>query len=105
MGSPPLTGTATIRVNIRDLNDNSPQFNQTAYELFANQDSYVGQRIAIVTGTDADSGDNAVLRYSLQGPDAGFFTVNAVSGEIYTSQSLNLAIGKLNHGLFVYLIQ
>ena len=28
-GSPPLTGTATLTVNIRDVNDNAPYFSDT----------------------------------------------------------------------------
>ena len=95
LGSPPLTGTTPIRVNIKDLNDNPPEFNQTTYELFANQDSYVGQRIAILTGTDKDSGDNALLKYSLEGPDAAFLSVNEETGEIYTTQALNKQIGNM----------
>lgn len=30
-GTPPGTGTTTITVNIEDVNDNSPSFNQTDY--------------------------------------------------------------------------
>ena len=75
------------------MNDNSPEFNETDYTLFANSDSYIGERIAIVTATDADSGLNKVLSYLLEGPDAAFFSVNAQTGEIYTANVLDRPIG------------
>ena len=75
------------------MNDNNPEFNQTEYALFANSDSYIGERIAIVTATDADSGLNRVLSYQLEGPDASFFSVNVETGEIYTAKALNRNIG------------
>ena len=75
------------------MNDNNPEFNQTDYSLFANSDSYIGERIAIVTATDADSGLNEVLSYELEGSDASFFSIHAETGEIYTASVLDRPIG------------
>lgn len=60
------TSTATISLNILDYNDNSPIFvglyNKT-YNVSENASN--GTEILTATATDADTGINADIRYSL----------------------------------------
>jgi hypothetical protein len=62
-GDPPKTGTASVTINIIDVNDNVPQFTKALYtfEVFENSASYTA--IGTVTAHDRDDGKNANLKY------------------------------------------
>lgn len=44
-GSPPLSNTAVISINITDINDNSPRFSQDAYSVHVNENVVEGTEI------------------------------------------------------------
>ncbi|XP_032192332.1 protocadherin beta-10-like [Mustela erminea] len=84
-GTPPRSGTTTIRIVILDINDNAPQFSQTIYETQTPENSTVGSLIAKVSAGDIDSGVNADISYSLFDASEDIrttFQVNPFSGEI-----------------------
>ncbi|VFV21524.1 protocadherin beta-10 precursor [Lynx pardinus] len=84
-GSPPRSGTTTIRIVILDINDNAPQFSQTMYETQAPENSPVGSLIAKVSAGDIDSGVNADISYSFFDASEDIretFQINPFSGEI-----------------------
>ncbi|XP_008689704.2 protocadherin beta-10-like [Ursus maritimus] len=84
-GSPPRSGTTTIRIVILDINDNAPQFSQTIYETQAPENSPVGSLIAKVSAGDVDSGVNADISYSLFDASEDIrttFQINPFSGDI-----------------------
>lgn len=64
-GSPPNTGTASVVLNITDINDNAPMFNTSGFvfHMLENQkpNSFVGKLYAF----DIDEGENARLTYSM----------------------------------------
>lgn len=85
-----LTGYALVRVNILDVNDNRPVFTPSMYSFrtVANEGVIVG----VVQATDADTGKNGVLHYSIQ-PDLERGTRNVPfkvlsRGEIVTTSTL-----------------
>lgn len=60
------TSTATISVNILDYNDNSPIFVGSYNKAYnVSEDASDGTEILTVTATDADTGINADIHYSL----------------------------------------
>ncbi|XP_027765056.1 protocadherin gamma-A10-like, partial [Empidonax traillii] len=65
-GDPTRTGTARIRVTVRDANDNAPVFSQTEYTVRVPEDVPVGSVLVTVTATDADEGLNGHVKYSLK---------------------------------------
>ncbi|XP_057588954.1 protocadherin beta-10-like [Hippopotamus amphibius kiboko] len=84
-GSPPRSGTTTIRVVILDVNDNAPHFSQAIYETQAPENSLVGSLIAKVSAEDADFGINADISYSFFDASEDILTtfyINPFSGEI-----------------------
>ncbi|XP_047585616.1 protocadherin beta-10-like [Lutra lutra] len=84
-GTPPRSGTTTIRIVILDINDNAPQFSQIIYETQTPENSAVGSLIAKVSAGDIDSGVNADISYSLFDASEDIrttFQVNPFSGEI-----------------------
>jgi len=73
-GSPPLTGSATVVVNVLDVNDNTPQFDVSdgeAYLFSIDEDQPAGTLVGQVSALDPDSGDNGNVSYAIVS-DASF---------------------------------
>ncbi|XP_050819087.1 protocadherin beta-16-like [Gopherus flavomarginatus] len=84
-GLPQRTGTARIRVNVLDSNDNFPQFSQSVYKVQLMENSPKGTLVTKVEASDLDQGSNAEITYSFgQVPDKvlKLFKLNQLSGEI-----------------------
>ncbi|KFQ54915.1 Protocadherin beta-15, partial [Nestor notabilis] len=63
-GSPPLTTTHTFTVDISDVNDNAPVFNQTSYTMYVRENSVPTVLVGTISAVDADVGSNAKVTYS-----------------------------------------
>ncbi|XP_074924107.1 protocadherin beta-16-like isoform X2 [Chelonoidis abingdonii] len=84
-GLPQRTGTARIRVNVLDNNDNFPQFSQSVYKVQLMENSPKGTLVTKVEASDLDQGSNAEITYSFgQIPDGvlTLFQLNPFTGEI-----------------------
>ncbi|XP_034242059.1 cadherin-related tumor suppressor-like [Thrips palmi] len=79
-GSPVRSSTATVHLTVLDVNDNSPVFYPVQYFAHVQDDTPVGASLARVTARDADDGDNAVVRYSMESGGEGLFEVDEASG-------------------------
>ncbi|XP_069711082.1 protocadherin-23 [Phaenicophaeus curvirostris] len=95
-GSPQLNATTDVYITVRDLNDNKPLFPQAApgqdmrFKVLEGQPS--GTLITTVFAKDFDSGNNSVVRYSIESEeDIEYFQIDAVSGELRTTWSLSHA--------------
>jgi len=90
-GRPPLTATATVRVTIRDVNDNEPIFDQSFYNVSVREDDAVGHCILKVSATDPDCGVNAIVNYTMGDGLSKYreFQVNPSSGEICIGATLD----------------
>ena len=87
-GSPPQTSFAEVVINIRDLNDNIPDFSQDTYTISVVEDIPVQSEILQVQATDADIGTNSDLRFST--PDQSVpFVVDSITGQIRSSMTLD----------------
>ncbi|KAL2096237.1 hypothetical protein ACEWY4_008385 [Coilia grayii] len=79
-GFPPRAATATVTVEIGDVNDNAPVFGQLLYEARVSEGAEPGQPITRVWASDADA-QAAPLRYSLlSGDGRGLFRLHPLSG-------------------------
>lgn len=56
LGNPSQESNATIRVTVTDVNDNSPTFQQTLFEVSLPEDSQSGASVVDAPATDPDSG-------------------------------------------------
>ncbi|XP_035377277.1 protocadherin gamma-A11-like isoform X8 [Electrophorus electricus] len=90
-GNPPLSGNVTVKIIIKDQNDNGPQILypvQTGGALMAEivpRSADVGYLVTKVVAVDVDSGQNAWLSYKLQkATDRALFEVGLQNGEIRT---------------------
>uniref|UniRef100_A0A8C3FJX8 Cadherin domain-containing protein n=1 Tax=Chrysemys picta bellii TaxID=8478 RepID=A0A8C3FJX8_CHRPI len=84
-GLPQRTGTALIRINVLDNNDNFPQFSQSVYKVQLMENSPRDTLVTKVEASDLDQGSNAEITYSFrQVPDRflKLFKLNQSSGEI-----------------------
>ena len=85
-GVPQLTGTARVLVTVGDVNDNSPQFDQTMYIVEVPENVPNGTVIANITSTDADAGLDGQISYYVS--QTLPFSINEY-GELYTTGSLD----------------
>ncbi|KAF0874469.1 CAD23 protein, partial [Crocuta crocuta] len=87
-GSPPRAAEIPVYLEIVDINDNNPIFDQPSYQEAIFEDVPVGTVILTVAATDADSGNFALIEYSL-GDGEGKFAINPTMGDIYVLSSLD----------------
>uniref|UniRef100_UPI002953F469 protocadherin beta-16-like n=1 Tax=Panthera onca TaxID=9690 RepID=UPI002953F469 len=84
-GSPPRYGTAQVRIEVVDSNDNAPEFEQPIYKVQIPENSHVGSLVVTVSARDLDSGVHGKIAYTLFQPSEDIsktLEVNPVTGEI-----------------------
>ncbi|XP_063024576.1 protocadherin beta-15-like [Melospiza melodia melodia] len=94
-GSPPLTSMHTFTVDISDVNDNAPVFNQTSYTMYVRENNVPTVFVGAVSAADADVGLNAKVTYSLaaeEGPEWAWcscISVNSEKGHVFVLRPLD----------------
>ncbi|XP_069619756.1 protocadherin gamma-C5-like isoform X14 [Ranitomeya imitator] len=89
-GEPARSGTCRITINVLDINDNLPSFDQSVYKINIRENLPLKSIIFILNATDHDDGMNGEIEYSFNDHTSKFarklFTLNERSGEIYVSR-------------------
>ncbi|XP_069812880.1 protocadherin gamma-B4-like [Dendropsophus ebraccatus] len=96
-GKPLRTGTASIRIEVQDVNDNYPVFSQDTYRINMNENSPVGSFVLQLNATDKDEGSNAEITYSfsqISEKAHDVFTMDPQSGIIRTQGELDYELTK-----------
>ncbi|XP_072290331.1 protocadherin alpha-2-like [Eucyclogobius newberryi] len=93
-GEPPLSTTKTLSIQILDVNDNSPQFEQNLLYFYIVENNVAGTSLFSVTAADKDKNENADVSYSIartgQEKDVALFlNVNAENGQITALKSFD----------------
>nr|XP_034373832.1 protocadherin alpha-11 isoform X10 [Arvicanthis niloticus] len=94
-GSPSLWTTASVSVEVADVNDNAPAFAQPEYTVFVKENNPPGAHIFTVSAVDADAQENALVSYSLVERRVGerllssYVSVHAESGKVFALQPLD----------------
>ncbi|XP_041500575.1 protocadherin alpha-8 isoform X5 [Microtus oregoni] len=94
-GSPSQWATASVSVEVADVNDNAPTFAQPEYTVFMKENNPPGAHIFTVSAMDADAQENALVSYSLVERRVGerslssFVSVHAESGKVFALQPLD----------------
>ncbi|XP_060109631.1 protocadherin beta-16-like isoform X15 [Heteronotia binoei] len=94
-GSPRLTTKSIITILISDINDNSPVFEKSKYEMQVWENNIPGLLMGLVHAVDLDVEQNAKVAYSLVpgnasgAPAASYVSINSETGNLYLLRSLD----------------
>uniref|UniRef100_A0AAR2L9B7 Protocadherin-16 n=1 Tax=Pygocentrus nattereri TaxID=42514 RepID=A0AAR2L9B7_PYGNA len=91
-GTPPLRAESSFTIQVTDVNDNPPLFDQQAYKQTIPEVVYPGSFVLQVTARDKDQGPNGDIRYSIlpdKGTHSDWFTIDPVTGIITTATQLD----------------
>ena len=85
-GEPPRSATATIEVNVRDVNDNAPIFEPKVYNEVVSEEDSPGTPVVTVTAKDRDEDENARVTYAISsGNSDGAFSIISQMGQGHIS--------------------
>ena len=87
---PYLSASTLVTVFVEDRNDNSPQFPLATYQSQVLEDLPPGGEVTMLSARDDDSGQNALLRYSLiDNASLSHFTIDPITGNVTTLEGLD----------------
>ncbi|KAF1384696.1 hypothetical protein PFLUV_G00122860 [Perca fluviatilis] len=78
-----------LSLHVQDVNDNSPKFRENLIEMEISESADKGNRFSIEEAHDADIGQNAVQRYSLQKNDNFILAVDSNKVELVLENTLD----------------
>ncbi|XP_034037721.1 protocadherin alpha-8-like [Thalassophryne amazonica] len=100
-GEPPLSTLKTLNIQISDVNDNSPHFEQNPLQFYLVENNVAGQSIFSVSATDKDLNDNAVITYHIvregQNGIMSLLNINPDNGHISALKSFDFETLKSFH--------
>ncbi|XP_056136472.1 protocadherin beta-6-like isoform X1 [Lampris incognitus] len=92
-GKPPRSGDMHIRVNVLDVNDNTPVFSKDVYSVMLKENAPVGTTVIQVNATDLDDGPNGEVVYSFGNSVNNrlfkLFDVNPSTGEVVVKDRID----------------
>lgn len=104
----PKSATATVQINVEDVNDFPPTFEQPTYETAIKESASIGTAVLTVRAKDPDAGANADVHYSIVNPFGAneAFRIDARTGVISsrlaldreTNDQYNLTIQAVDQG-------
>ncbi|XP_044151298.1 neural-cadherin-like [Bufo gargarizans] len=77
-GNPPRTGTASVRLQMLNINDEVPVFSQTVYNTFLSEDAGPNTLVAMVHAKDPDG--DSVSYFIVDGNEEGNFELDSQKG-------------------------
>ncbi|XP_073424162.1 protocadherin alpha-C2-like isoform X1 [Dendrobates tinctorius] len=94
-GVPPLSSQKTLYVQISDVNDNPPVFEESSYSVYVLENNAPGVSLFSVKAMDPDANENAFVSYLiLQGdvegiPVSNYVSIKSDNGTLYAVQSFD----------------
>uniref|UniRef100_A0A3Q2TJN6 FAT atypical cadherin 3 n=1 Tax=Fundulus heteroclitus TaxID=8078 RepID=A0A3Q2TJN6_FUNHE len=89
-GNPPLSTATMIVIELMDVNDNAPMFDQDIYNVLISEDASIGQTVTRVFAEDLDSQVNGRITYSiLKGDRTNHFWIDPVTGLLKVNKRLD----------------
>ncbi|XP_074503758.1 protocadherin alpha-8-like [Sebastes fasciatus] len=93
-GEPPLSTVKTLSIQISDVNDNSPHFQQNPLQFYLVENNVAGNSIFSVSSTDKDLNENAAISYHIvrgrrENDVASFLNINSDNGQISALKSFD----------------
>ncbi|KAK9886909.1 hypothetical protein WA026_019166, partial [Henosepilachna vigintioctopunctata] len=81
-GIPPKSSTATVFLNVFDVNDNNPEFYPLKYFVSVPEDKKIGEDLIKVSANDKDDGEYGLITYAIESGDKNLFQLDQMSGMI-----------------------
>ena len=89
-GKPPLSSFQLLTVNVVDVNDNPPLFDNRSFSGRVAENMSPGTSVVLVRAVDLDSGSNGAMTYSISsGAEQETFLIDSSTGLITTNVSLD----------------
>ncbi|XP_061090519.1 protocadherin 2 alpha c [Conger conger] len=94
-GTPPLSSKKTIQIDVADVNDNPPRFEQTSYTVYVVENNTPGASLCTVRAQDSDINENARITYTVLNdnnhgiPVTSYVSVRADTGEAYALRAFD----------------
>ncbi|KAK2524861.1 hypothetical protein Q9233_009180 [Columba guinea] len=91
-GRPSLSSSTALVLEVSDVNDNAPVFEEAAYSAYVAENNAAGAPILRVLARDPDAGTNGRVSYWLAGGSAdaaAYVSVEARSGALYAQRSFD----------------
>ncbi|XP_075458244.1 protocadherin Fat 2 [Ascaphus truei] len=83
VSSTPLSDVTVVVVNVTDVNDHEPIFNQEEYDSQICEDAVVGDLVLVVSALDQDGPSNNQITYTIvKGDPLGHFSIHPERGEV-----------------------
>lgn len=90
LGTPALTSSVVVTINVLDINDNPPQFSRKLYSASVPESSVIGTQVLNVMATSLDIGVNAEIKYSIVGGNEHrHFAIDSLTGSITLAEPLD----------------
>ncbi|XP_030380643.1 cadherin-related tumor suppressor [Scaptodrosophila lebanonensis] len=90
LGFRPKKAVALLTIILTDVNDNPPEFSESEYHSYIEENKPESTFVFHAHATDKDSPKNAIIYYSLSsGPDRNYFTINATTGVVSSATSFD----------------
>ncbi|XP_076832352.1 protocadherin-16 [Brachyhypopomus gauderio] len=99
-GTPPLRAESSFTIQVTDVNDNPPLFDQKEYMQVIPEVIFPGSFVLQVTARDEDQGSNGEIQYSiLRNPDthSDWFSIDVITGIITTLTQLDYEMDNSPH--------
>ncbi|GAB1604102.1 protocadherin beta-15-like [Argonauta hians] len=94
-GNPPKQSILNVKIFIEDVNDNTPQFTQSIYNVSIELNHKMNIPVVTVSANDEDIGKNSKISYNFARKTAEkvrkYFTLNENTGKIYLAPSSKIS--------------
>ena len=89
-GTPQLSGTTPVTIQIHDSNDHRPQFYPKEYTASVPENAFPGFYVTAVNATDDDIGFNAALEFTIVSGNVPYaFYIKPLTGQVLVSGELD----------------
>ncbi|KAM3925506.1 protocadherin alpha-5-like isoform 3-T3 [Leptodactylus fuscus] len=94
-GSPSLSTSTTLKIDISDTNDNAPRFVQPVDTVFIKENNPPGSHIYTASAFDPDIGQNSFITYSIRErtiegiPLSSYISINPENGKVFALVSFD----------------
>ncbi|KAL8591922.1 hypothetical protein ACOMHN_039975 [Nucella lapillus] len=88
LGNTACINTATIQIDVTDVNDESPVFSRKSYRSSVKENAGKGTAVTVIQATDKDSGDFGTngIRYSFFDTKQKLFQIDSISGAVTVAE-------------------